>query len=89
MKVTKEFVIRSIMDEYVIVPVGESAEQFGGIISTNSTGAFLWDKVQSDITREELISALLDEFDVSEADAESDVDLFIEELTKQKILETP
>lgn len=86
MKVAKEFVLRCVMGEYIIVPVGQSAAQFNGIISTNATGAFLWERVQSETTKENLISDLMEEYEVTEKEADEDVSLFISELSKHGIL---
>ena len=47
------------------------------MIKLNETSNFLWDKLTEGATREELISALLDEYEVSEADAASGVDIFL------------
>lgn len=87
MKVSEEFIIREIMDEFVIVPTGTKAENFNGIITTNSTGVFLWDILLKGSDREGLIKSLTDEFDVTEEEAAEDVSLFIETLKKHNILE--
>lgn len=86
MKVSPDFVVRFVMGEYIIVPVGSNATQFNGIISTNSTGAFLWEQLQSETTKEELIKKLTDEFEVDESDAQEDVEAFVAELEKHGIL---
>lgn len=87
LKVSNEFVVRSLMGEYVIVPVGSNATKFNGIISTNSTGAFLWELLQNDISEDELIQKLKEEYDVSDEDAKEDVHLLISELSKHNILQ--
>lgn len=85
-KISKSFILRSVMDEYVIVPVGDTAAEFNGVISTNSTGAFLWDLLKEDISFDELKSKLLDEFDVDEKSAENDINDFLNQLKKHNIL---
>lgn len=87
LRVSKEFIIRKIMDEYVIVPTGTKAEIFNGIITTNITGAFLWNILLKGSNHEELIKSLTDEFDVTEKEAAEDVSLFIETLKQYNILE--
>lgn len=87
LKVSQDFVIRSVMGEYVIVPVGQSTADFNGIISTNETGVFLWKLLQNDTTESSLIKQLTDEYDVSEIDAKEDVAVFLRELAEQGILE--
>ena len=89
LRVSRDFVVRSVMDEYVIVPVGQSTADFNGIISTNATGVFLWELLQNDTTESALVEKLTEEYDVSRIDAENDVAEFLKELSEQGILETP
>ena len=60
---------------------------FNGIINLNETGAFLFKLMQSGIDREELISKMLDEYEVTPLKAEEDIDLFIEKVKGADILE--
>ena len=41
MKISKQYVIREILGEHIIVPTGQEAIRFQGIIAVNETGAFL------------------------------------------------
>ena len=45
MKIKKEFVMRRIDDECLLVPVGETASSFNGIITLNEVGAFVWEQL--------------------------------------------
>lgn len=86
MKVSENFVLRSIMDEFVIVPVGEAALQFNGVITTNGTGAFLWNLLQQDVTADALQQALLNEYNVTPEKALEDVHAFLNRLREYHIL---
>lgn len=88
MKISKNFVLRNVMDEIVIVPVGKTALEFNGIISTNKTGAFLWNLLSEDVSEQFLVEKLCEEYGISEKDAESDVRAFISELSEHHILDT-
>ena len=89
MKITKEFAIREIAGDTILVPVGKSALEVSGIITTNDVGAFIWTKLtESDTpTREGLLAALLEEYDVTEADAAADLDEFLGKLREFGVLE--
>ena len=41
MKISKQYVIREILGEHIIVPTGQEVIRFQGIIAVNETGAFL------------------------------------------------
>lgn len=87
MKLKYEFTIRQIMDEYVVIPAGESAIAVSGMIVTNDVGALLWEELKTDTTEEVLISRLLEEFDTDAATAKQDVAEFIANLHKLELLE--
>ena len=50
MKIQKEFVLREIAGDYVIIPTGKTALTFNGLITVNEVGAELWKMLQSDVT---------------------------------------
>ena len=86
MKLKYEFAVREIVGEYVMVPLGTSALEFSGMISTSETGAFLVEALKHDVTREELLNKVLDNYDVDEQTAAADLDEFLELLRKLNVL---
>lgn len=42
MKVEKEFVLREIAGDYIIIPTGKTVLDFNGLITVNEVGASLW-----------------------------------------------
>lgn len=87
MKIKEDFILRKVADSYIVVPVNNMSLDFNGIINLNETGAFLFELLQNGADREELISKLLDEYEVTEQKAEKDIDLFIEKVKGADILE--
>ncbi len=87
MKIKEDFILRKVADSYVVVPVNNMSLDFNGIINLNETGAFLFELLQNGADREELISKLLVEYEVTERKAEKDIDLFIEKVKGADILE--
>ncbi len=87
MKLKQGFILHSVCDEYVVVPVGERTLDFKGIIRLNSTGAFLWERMNVDCTEQELASALIDEYDISSETAAQAVSAFVEQLVDAKLVE--
>ncbi len=87
MKISKEFVLREIAGNYVIVPTGEAAYRFQGLITVNDTGAFLWEQLQSgEQTEEKLTEALFGEYEVDRESASKDVEEFLRILQGHGIL---
>lgn len=49
-------------DRVVAVPVGDAADDFHAIMKLNETAAFIFDLLRNDITEEEIVAALLKEY---------------------------
>ena len=87
MKLKYEFVVRNIMDEYVLVPVGEAALKFAGMITTSEVGAFLIDLLKSDTDKNTLVQRVIAEYEVEEQQASDDVEEFLSQLQKLQLLD--
>ena len=88
MKVKENYVIKTIGEDIVVVPVKNEAVRFNGIITLNKTGKFLFETLQeTSYTKEELLDRMLDKYDVEEDKASKDLDKFIEILRKNNLLD--
>ena len=63
MKIKSGFMLRSIAGCKVVVSVGNRTLDFNGIINLNDTGAFLWERLEKGTTEDELVSAVLENYD--------------------------
>lgn len=86
MKIKEGFILREVAGNYIVVAVGSAVKQFNGVITLNETGSFLWKKLQEGCEKEDLVNALLSEYEVSEEVALSDVTTFIEKLNGAGLL---
>ena len=87
MKIKEGFILRNVAGSFVVVPIGEATLDFNGMMNLNETGAFLFEKMITGISREDLIKALTEEYDVDEETAAADVDAFIEKVEKEDLFE--
>lgn len=87
MRIKDDFILRKVAESYVVVPVGSMTLDFNGIINLNETGAFLFGILQNGADKDELLSKMLDEYEVTPQKAESDIDDFIQKLKGADILE--
>jgi hypothetical protein len=55
-------------------------------ISTNRTATILWASLAKGASREQLIGAVMQEFDVNETTAAADIDAFVEALSRRGLL---
>ena len=86
MRIKNSFILREIAGEYVIVPSGNTAKTFNGLISSNESGVFLWKKLQDEISESELLRAFTEEYEVDEETARQDIRDFLDVLSKNDIL---
>lgn len=85
MKIRSGYVLRQVMDVYVVMGIGSGAYEPNRIMSVNDTGAFLWRLLEKGTGKEELADSLTKEYDVDIRTAEADVDAFLDEL-RQRVL---
>ena len=87
MKIKEGYILRNVAGSFVVVPIGDAASEFNGMMNLNETGAFLFEKMIEGISREDLIKTLTEEYDVDEETATADVDTFIEKVEKEDLFE--
>lgn len=86
MKISDGYLLRSVAGKNIVVSVGADVN-FNGMLTLNDTGVFFWNLLQKDITKEQMLEAVLKEYDVSAEEASLDIDAFIGKLRENKILE--
>lgn len=87
MRVSDHYIFRQVADEYLLVPVGETALSVKGLIRLSESGSMLYQMMQErECTREDLIGAILAEYDVAEAAASEDVDAFLAQMRSMDML---
>lgn len=86
MKINENFLLREVAGQKVVMPVGEAAEKFSGMIRLNDTGLFLWTKLEEETDEETLLAAMLAEYEIDEPTARADIHRFVEALRKAGIL---
>lgn len=88
MKISKEFMLREIAGEYIVVPTGQAVFRFMGLITVNEVGAFLWETLQNQAcTEQQLTNLVCEMYQVEEKVARQDVEEFVKALKEREILE--
>ncbi len=87
MKIVKEFVCREIAGEYILVPVGKTAQEFNGMINLNVTAHFVWEWLEKVSDRQELLHKMTEKFEIDEQEAGEDIDEFIGQLLENGFIE--
>jgi len=86
MKVSDQFILRTIADEYILVATGQLAFQVKGLIVLSESGALLYNRLKDGCSKEDLVAALTGEYDVSEEEASRDTDAFLDQMRSLGLL---
>lgn len=89
MKIKNGYVLREVAGNNIVVPVDGASVSFNGIMTFNDVGTFIWRMLESEngASRDEIISAVLGEYDADADAVAQDVDRFITKLQVQGLIE--
>lgn len=83
MKIAKDFILREIAGEHVLIPTGETTQEFNGLITISDTARFIWEHLEQVDSLDEMVKLLLEEYEIDEKTATQDVVDFISQLLKR------
>lgn len=87
MKIKEGFMLRDIAGTWIIVPIGKRVVEFNGLMTLSDSGAFLWRNLENNVDIKDLISSLLNEYDIDELTAKADVEEFIASIHEKGLIE--
>ena len=79
-KRNENFVFRQIENETILVPIKDNVGDMNCIYNLNEVGAFVWQNIKCKNSVADLKDMILSEFDVTESQAEADLDEFVRDL---------
>lgn len=87
MRIVKEFILRDVAGEHVLIPTGKTTQEFNGMITVSDTAKFIWEHLEQVNSLEEMVDAILAEFDVDKETAAKDAVGLITELVRIGFIE--
>ncbi len=88
MRMKKGFILKNVANKWIVVPIGEEAVHFNGLLTLNESGRILFEQLQeNDVTTEMLVKTLMDYYDVDKMTARMDVEAFMDKLREKELLE--
>lgn len=87
MTIKKGFVLRNVVDEYIVMPTGDNIAKFEGAVVLNEVSAFVFKQLENSMSRDDLLMAVLNEYDVDEATAAADLDALLSQFREMNLLE--
>lgn len=85
MKLKEGFILRTVAGQTVALPTS-GVTNLDMMITLNGTGKFLWERLAVGADKDELVNALLAEYDVDRERAEQSVDAFVARLKELDFL---
>lgn len=86
MKLKDGFIMRTVAGETVVLPTG-GVTDLDMMITLNDTARFLWERLIVGAEVDELVQALLSEYEVTEEVATRSVNAFIDKLKERDFLD--
>lgn len=86
MKVSNQFILRTVAGEQLLIPVGEAAISVKGLIALSESGALLYSRLKDGCNKEDLVNSLLEEYEVSHETAVADTEAFLAQMKELNML---
>ena len=87
MHASKDYILREIAGETILIPSGAAAQKFNGLVTLNELGSFIWNALSEDLTLAALTARITDVYEIDAATAKADAEEFLAELRRVGALE--
>lgn len=86
MIIKKKLLKREINGEHFLVPLGKTVYEANGLFVLSELGAFIWDLLPGAENEDDILKAVLEEYDVDESVARTDLTEYLDKLRDMGIL---
>ncbi|MFT4524487.1 MAG: hypothetical protein ACI85F_000630 [Bacteroidia bacterium] len=76
----RSFAAKQVGGDLVLVPVKNNVTEMNEMFTLNEVGAFIWENLGEESTRETLSQSMIEEFDIEHDVARTDLDEFLGQL---------
>ena len=87
MRAAKDYIVREIAGETILIPSGLAAQKFNGLVTVNALGTFIWNSLSEDLTVDQLVEKITEAYEVDAETARADALEFLDELRQIGALE--
>ncbi len=87
MKRKDSFLMQDVAGEILLVPLGAQVMDMNGIMTLNATGRCVWELLAEERSVDDLAAAVAERFDVDSERARTDVQAFLDDITRLGLLE--
>ena len=87
MKIKKNYVMREVAGQAIVIAIGEESERFKGMINLNRTGKDVWKYLEKDLDLPEIAKKIAEKYEVDKYTAMQDIESMTDRLYKAGVLE--
>lgn len=81
------FILTQVADEWLVVPTGEMAQRFNGMMSLNRSSHYVWEQFQQPNSIEQVLQQMKAHYEGNEHDMEVELRLFVSRCLAYQILQ--
>jgi len=82
----KEIVSRPILDEMILVPIRGNLADMQKVFTLNSVAQYVWEHLDGTATMGDILSGVVEQFDVKKEIAQADLSELMTDLTKHGLV---
>lgn len=89
MKIKSGYLLRTIADTHIVVPIAERVIEFKGMMTLNEVAASIWEFMKSedrDYEYNEILEFILSEFEIDKETAERDLKNLLEQMETNGVI---
>lgn len=86
MEIKKDFNLRKISGEYILMPKNTLEKDYNGLISLNEIEALVWQNLEGCKSEEEILSLIENNYTIKKSDARRGLGVFLKQLEQANIL---
>lgn len=88
MRIKKDFTLRTVMGQNVVLAEGKNADSFGKIITLNDSAAYLWEQLQGrNFTTADAAALLVERYGIDSDTATADADRILALMAQKSLVE--
>jgi len=87
MKIKDGFILRTIADTHIVVPVADRVIEFKGMITLNEVSVEVWNFLQTDKSYDDILDYMLSIYEIDRETAANDLNELLDQMENGGVLE--
>ena len=87
MRLKEGMILHTVAGEHMMVPTGDAAKDFNGLVRGNDTARFILEMLLTDTTEEAIVEAMAREYNAPREILARDVHRILDQLEREGLLE--